>query len=297
MKNTTKLALLTSGISLSYFAYKKISEEMFDHVFKRSDKQEEVKQKYIDWLKESNTSRVRVNSFDGLKLNAYYVKNHENHRYIILVHGIWSSKVFNYPRAYEFDKLGYNVLIIDQRSAGDSEGEYYTYGQKESLDLLLWINFIIKNDPEANICLYGVSMGAATVMLSSANKLPDNVKCIVEDCGYSSVQEEFDHYIRKYFKLQYTKPVLFLLERIMIEKLGMHYYDASPKDALKSNEIPLLIIHGDKDDFVPFEMSKKIYNSNLGIKKYYRVPGVEHTEAILDKNYFVNIDDFIKKYI
>ena len=224
------------------------------------------------------------------------VENHETNNYVILVHGIWSSKLFNYPRAYEFDQRGYNTLIIDQRAAGESEGEYYTYGQKESLDLLIWINYLIIKNPDINITLYGISMGAATVMISTANNLPDNVRCIVEDCGYSSVEEEFIHVLHTSYRLKYTRTVMKLLERQMIQKLGMHFDDANPKKCLMNNEVPLLIIHGEADDFVPFEMAKRIYNNNKGIKKYYPVPGAAHTECINDPKYFDNIVNFIKQF-
>ena len=294
-KKLVTAAGVTGG--LSYLAYKKISSQLFTNAFVKVNREEIVEQKYLDWISSSNVMQVRITSFDGLKLNAYNVQNHNTNRYIILVHGIWSSKAFNYPRAYEFDRRGFNTLIIDQRASGDSEGEYYTYGQKESLDLLLWINYLISKDPNVQIALYGVSMGAATVMMASANDLPPNVKCIIEDCGFSSAEEEFDNFIKTEYKIQFSKPVLMMLENQLKKKLGMTFDDMSPKKALDNNEIPLLIIHGEEDKFVPFEMSKKLYNHNKGYKKYYPVPGVEHTEAVKDEKYFDVIVNFIQQFM
>lgn len=295
LKKLTTAIGLTGGIS--YLAYKKISEEMFNNVFLRRDKEDVVDEKYLEWLSKSNVKQIKINSFDGLKLNAYCVENNDTNKYVILVHGIWSSKKFNYPRAYEFDQRGFNTLIIDQRAAGDSEGKYYTYGQKESLDLLLWINYLINKNKNVQIILYGISMGAATVMMSCANKLPKNVKCIIEDCGYSSIYEEFDHVVQTNYKIKYTKPILMLLEKEMIDRFGMRYSDVSVKTVLESNEVPIMFIHGNADDFVPFEMSKRLYNHNKGYKKFYPIAGAKHTEAINDEKYFDNIVNFIQQFV
>ena len=294
-KKLAAAAGITGG--LSYLAYRKISSQLFSNAFLKHSKEEVVEQKYLDWLSSSNVMQVRITSFDGLKLNAYNVHNHNTNKYIIMVHGIWSSKAFSYPRAYEFDKRGFNTLIIDQRASGDSEGEYYTYGQKESLDLLLWINYLISKDPNVQIVLYGVSMGASTVMMATANDLPPNVKCIIEDCGFSSAEEEFDHFVKTEYKISFSKPVLILLEKELKKKLGMTFDDMSPKKALDSNEIPLLIIHGEEDTFGPFEMSKKLYNHNKGYKKYYPVPNAEHTQAIIDQKYFDVVVNFIQQFV
>lgn len=294
-KKLVTAAGITGG--LSYIAYKKISSQLFNNAFTKKSKEEIVEQKYLDWLSSSNVMQVRITSFDGLKLNAYNVANHNTNKYIIMVHGIWSSKAFNYPRAYEFDRRGFNTLIIDQRASGESEGEHYTYGQKESLDLLLWINYLINKDPNVEIALYGVSMGAATVMMATANDLPPNVKCIIEDCGFSSAEEEFEHFIKTDYKIKFSKPILMLLENELKKKLGMSFEDMSPKKALETNEIPLLIIHGEEDSFVPFEMSKKIYNHNKGYKKYYPVPGAEHTQASTDEKYFDVVVNFIQQFM
>ncbi|MBP5280027.1 MAG: alpha/beta hydrolase [Erysipelotrichaceae bacterium] len=294
-----KKLITAAGVTggLSYLAYRKISSQLFTNAFVKKPKDETVDEKYLEWLSTSNVTQVKITSFDGLKLNAYNVANHNSNKYIIVVHGIWSSRISSYPRAYEFDKRGYNTLIIDQRASGDSEGEYYTYGQKESLDLLLWINYLVTKNPNVEIALYGVSMGAATVMMTTANDLPSNVKCIIEDCGFSSAEEEFDNFVKTEYKIQFSKPVLMMLEKQLKDKLGMSFDDMSPKKALENNEIPLLIIHGEEDTFVPFEMSKKIYNHNKGFKKYYAVPGAKHTEAMNDEKYFDVVVSFIQQFM
>lgn len=293
-KKTAAIIAASSGVS--YAAYRAFTEEFFKRTFKRRDDDINIDQKYQTWFSTSNVVQVNVESFDGLKLNAYNVHNHDNNDYMILVHGIWNNSSSMYSRAYEFDKLGYNVLLIDQRSSGKSEGEYYTYGFKESLDLNLWINYLIQKYPGVNICLYGLSMGAATVMMTTANTLPDNVRCIVEDCGFSSVKEELEHVLNKDYNIAFTKIITYLLESKMKYKFGMSFDDISAKKCLENNEVPIMFIHGMADDYVPYEMSKILYNHNKGPKKFYPVPDAAHCEAVLDPEYFSNINAFIRTY-
>ena len=168
---------------------------------------------------------------------------------------------------------------------------------KESLDLLIWIDYLVSTYSDVQICLYGLSMGAATVMMAAANQLPEAVKCIVEDCGYSSMKEELDHVLRKDYKLAYTGIVLKLIENRMQEEFGIRYEDVNIKKFLENNNIPILFIHGTADEFVPYDMAKMLYNHNKGSKKFYPVENAGHTEANTDPNYYRNVDGFIRAYL
>lgn len=293
-RNILALTGLTGGVS--YFAYRKISDELFKTAFVKREKVTLVEQRYLDWLAQSNSQELNIASFDGLNLCGIEINNHETDDYVVMVHGIWSDKSSMYERAYEFDKRGYNLLLIDQRSCGESEGEYYTYGQKEAIDLIEWISILIEKHPDAKIALYGVSTGASAVMMSCAYDLPDNVRCLIEDCGFSSAEEEFDHVLKNNYRLAYTKIVLLMLEKKMKKELGLSLDDISPKKSLDENEIPIMFIHGTDDELVPFEMSKVLYNHNKGIRKYYPVTGASHTEANKDPEYYNHLDHFIRDH-
>ncbi len=297
--NLKKTALILGGTTgASYLTYQAISDHMFKRAFnKKKDRDIPVDQKHLTWLEQSNVKRLSIQSFDGLSLYGEDIHNHDNDLYVILVHGIWGDKRFSYPRAYEFDKLGYNTMVIDQRAAGDSQGKYYTYGFKESMDLCQWIDYLVRNYPDVKICLYGVSMGAATVMLSTRNGLPENIRCIVEDCGFSSIEEQFDNVLKDEYNIFFTKAILKMLDEKMGEKFGMHFKDINVKETLDSNQIPIMFIHGEEDKFVPFEMSLRLYNHNKGPKKYYPVAGAAHAKACQDPDYYKNIGEFIKAYL
>ena len=281
----------------SYVAYRSISEEMMKRIFNRVDVKEIADAEYLDWLASSDAVKVTVSSFDGLKLNAYNIRNHEDNRYIIMVHGKGSNKSRLYPQAREFDALGYNILLIDQRCAGDSEGEYYTYGLKESQDLQIWISYLVNKYPDSKICLYGFSMGAASVMMAAGYQLSDTVRCIVEESGFSSLKEQLVYVLKKDYRLTATSPVLKLVENRMKERFGMCFDDVSAKKCLEENEIPILFIHGEKDELVPFEMAKILYNHNKGEKKFYPLSEAGHGECSQDENYYRNVDSFIRSYM
>lgn len=286
----------TTG-AISYASYKTISNKLFNDSFKKRKKENVVDQEYIDWFSNSKVEEMTINSLDGLKLYGYDIHNNDSNKYIIAVHGIWSNSSYMYQYGKEFDKFGYNFLLVDQRAAGKSQGKYYTYGFKESFDLLQWIDTLIEKYPDVQICLFGVSMGAATVMMSLKNKLPNNVKCVVEDCGFSSVKEEFDHVLKNDYKISFTSIPLQLLEKSMNDTFGINFEDINVKKSLDNNEIPILFIHGKKDKLVPYEMSLRLYNHNKGEKKFYSVDEAGHTKARYEPNYFKNVHEFISTYM
>lgn len=296
-KSIKTLGNITLLGASTIIAYKTIADKLFDSVFKKNDQEFKLDTIQLDFLNKSKTTKVNIKSYDGLNLNGLLIENHKTNNYVILVHGIWSNSNWMVPHAYELDKLGYNILLIDQRASGLSEGNYYTYGFKESFDLINWTNYLINLNKKINIIYFGVSMGAATCMITTNNILPTNVKCIIEDCGFSSMKQELAHVLITKYNVLKPYPVLNIFEGQMYAKLGFKFKDIEPSMALRNNDIPLLIVHGEEDNFVPFKMSKIIYNNQKGIKKYYPVPNSKHACAVHDKKYFVNIDKFIKNFV
>ena len=283
-------------ILLCFLLYKYLCAKLLNTIFLKSDKYHINKSKYDGWISTSNVSNVYIKSFDGLQLSACKIENNSTDKYVILVHGVNANNKTLYPQARIFDKLGYNTLLIDQRTCGLSQGKYYTYGYYESLDLLKWIDYLISINPNISICLYGVSMGAATVLQTLGLKLPSNVKCSIDDCGYSSLEEELNYYLNYYYNIKFTKPLLYIIEKIMIKNFGFCFDDCNQKLALHKNDKPLLIIHSKIDDVVPFEMADKIYNSTNAIKVLYVVNDISHGRNYSDDNFEFNVNNFLKQY-
>ncbi len=133
-----------------------------------------------------------IPSFDSLKLHAYSIQNsHPTDKWAIIFHGYSSDGTQMTKYAKQFYDMGYHVLIPDARGHGQSEGDYIGMGWHDRFDVISWIDDIVNMNEDAEIVLFGVSMGGATVMMASGEDLPSNVKAIIEDCGYSSVWDEF----------------------------------------------------------------------------------------------------------
>ena len=244
------------------------------------------------WLKE-NARLVAIRSFDNVKLSGYLIK-HKSNKYVILVHGYTSNHQALINKAKMFYNLGYGVLLYDLRAHGMSEGKYITMGVKDNYDLKNWIEFLITTEHTKEIGLFGISMGAATVMMALDN-IQSEVKFAIEDCGYTSVWDEFKYQLNGLFHLP---PYPFLNVCNMYSKLfaKFSFNEISPVSSLSKTHIPMLMIHGDKDTFVPFEMLDKNYKSCKSYKEKFIVKGANHAEAekIDPKGYWNAIETFIK---
>ena len=171
-------------------------------------------------------------------------------------------------------------------------------GWKDRFDILKWIKKICRDYRNCKIVLYGISMGAATVMMSSGEKLPNNVKICIEDCGYSSVFREFKLLLRT------IKPCIadFILKAsnlITKIRLGFYYEEASSIEQIKKSKIPTLFIHGSNDTFVDFKMLDEIYSTAKEPKKKLVIEGAGHANCskINPEMYWKTVKTFIKENI
>lgn len=245
----------------------------------------------------SNAKDVLVESDDGLSLHAYEL-NTKSDTYAIVVHGYRSEALGMATYVKHFYDLGINVIAPDLRGHGKSEGDYVGMGWPDRLDILNWIQVILKENKDAKIVLMGVSMGAATVMMASGEELPEQVKCIVEDCGYTSVWEEFKLQLKNEFNLP-SFPVLNVASSIAKMKAGYDFREASAINQVKKSVTPMLFIHGDADTFVPYSMLDPLYNAANSEKEKLVIKGAEHAmAAVVDpKIYWSTVEKFVSKYV
>lgn len=248
---------------------------------------------------ENNRTTWHLTSKDDLRLSAYYLPaEKDQHKTAIVAHGYMGQATDMTQYAKIYHDLGYNVLIPDARGHGKSEGDYIGFGWHERKDYVQWIDRVVGQDSKSEIVLHGVSMGAATVMMTSGEQLPTNVKAIIEDCGYSSVNGELTYQLKQLFNLPAFPliPVTSLVTKI---RAGYFFGEADAIKQLKKNQLPMLFIHGDKDDFVPFSMLDKVYNATNRPKEKYVVHGAGHAESLSKDpaNYQKKMTDFLAKYI
>lgn len=220
--------------------------------------------------------RVSIRSRDGLLLTGRYYHIADGNRLEILFHGWRSNALRDACGGAKIARdVGFNQLIVDQRAHGDSEGKTITFGIKEKYDCLDWVNYAVERfGDDVQILLGGVSMGAATVLMASALPLPKNVKAITADCGYSSPEAIIRKVCRDMGipdRLGY--PFVCMSARVFG---GFSLADGGAVEAVKHACVPIMIMHGEEDDFVPFSMSREIYEACAAPKTYLSVPRAGH---------------------
>ena len=250
------------------------------------------------WLEEkSNYSDKYIESYDKLQLHSYVVTQNSN-KWAIVVHGYGGSGKLMSDKSKYFYDMGYNVLIPDLRGHGKSEGDYIGMGWKDRLDIISWINFIINENPNAEIVLHGTSMGAATVLMTSGENLPSNVKAIVADCAYTSAWDEFSYQLETYLKVP-SYYILNVTNMVTKLKAGYSLKEASALESVKKATVPILFIHGDKDKFVPYSMMDKLYDATSSPKEKLTIDGGEHANSDLVSPflYWLTVEDFLNQYV
>lgn len=253
------------------------------------------------WFKNrENRQDWQLTSMDHLKLSAIYLPaEQESEKTVIVAHGYMGDAETMANYAKMFHDLGYNVLVPDARGHGRSEGKYIGFGWPERKDYVQWVDKILTEvGSSQKIVLYGVSMGAATVMMTSGESLPENVKAIIEDCGYSSVNEELAYQLKDMFNLP-SFPLMQVTSLMTKIRAGYFFGEASAVNQLEKNKRPMLFIHGDADTFVPYEMLDKVYNATNGPKEKYVVKGAEHAKSYTQdpEKYQLVVKEFLAKYV
>lgn len=232
--------------------------------------------KAIERLLTESFEDVWIKCEDGLKLYARLYNMYEGAPMVLFFHGYRSSSIRDGNGIFELcKKYGYNILMIDQRAHGRSEGMTMTFGIRERYDVLSWINYAIDRfGKRSKIVLAGISMGAATVLMASNLKLPENVKGIIADCPYSSPKEILRSVMRS---LKLPAGLLYLFAKWGVGIYGrVNIEEVSAKEAVQESNVPILFIHGDDDRFVPCEMSKECYDSCKSEKRLVFVKDAGH---------------------
>jgi fermentation-respiration switch protein FrsA (DUF1100 family) len=239
-----------------------------------------------------------IKTYDGLTLYATeYLQPKPSHKWVLIAHGFHAPlKEPSEYGMYYYEK-GYNVLTAENRAHGRSDGKYITMGWLDRLDYIQRINDIVARDPEARIVLHGVSMGGATVMMVTGEKLPKNVVCAIEDCGYTSVWDEFTAQAKNVLHMP-AYPIVPLCSLVSRIRCGYSFKAASSIKQVKKSVTPTLFIHGGNDTFVPTAMVYRNYGAASCPRDILIVKDAEHAMA---KNqdpdlYWGKVFEFISKY-
>lgn len=272
--------------------------------------EEEVKKtpygKYYDniilgdkFLRENASQQIQTMSHDGLRLSGIWVPAENPKGTILLAHGYRSSKLVDFSIAFGlYHSMGMNILLPDQRAHGKSEGKFITFGVKESRDMQAWIDFHNKKFGEFPLVLSGLSMGASTVLYLADENLPGNVKGIIADCGFTSPKEIIATVFRRVVHLP-PAPSLCVCELCARLFAGFSLTEKDTRQTLKNAKLPVLLVHGVDDGFVPCEMTKQGYDACTGEKEILLVENADHGVSFLvDKpRYTKTVIAFLEKYV
>lgn len=231
---------------------------------------------------------VETVSHDGLKLAGRYYNNGSPGKLVIFFHGYRSSAVRDGNGIIALcHDAGYDILVVDQRAHGESEGKTITFGIKEREDCFCWINFATERfGQDVKIILSGLSMGAATVMMAS-DRVPDQVKAIVEDCGFSAPSDILQSVIKK---MRLPVRLVYPLLKFSAILFGRFDPDSfSAKTALKNTDVPILMIHGEADRLVPSRMCVECSEVCVSDVKKLLVPDAGH-----GMSYYFAKDEYIQ---
>ena len=242
---------------------------------------------------------ISIISEDGIKLFGRYYHNSEKSPFVYLCHSYKGNALADFCALFYFYKsMGFNILLPDLRACGNSDGKCVSLGVLERFDGISWCDYLVNRFGEdIKICLHGISSGASIAMMMLELNPPDAVKCVIEDCGYTSPKD-----ILKYqAKLMKLPPNLCCFFAFVGALIFGHFNinAASAKKAVSSSDIPILYIHATEDEFVPFYMVNELLSAGKGEKRKLEIKDAPHGGAYPHntKEYEAAVADFLDTYL
>ena len=231
----------------------------------------------IHWFEEQEIETVEIQSHDGLRLRGRYLEHPNAKGTILLFHGYRTDGVTDFSGVFSYYYgLGYSILSVYQRAHVMSEGKYITFGAKERFDCQRWAWYAYRRfGKDHPLLLDGMSMGASTVLMASALDLPPTVKGIIADCGFTSGWEELLHIIRGR-KIPCATVIMHAADLFAKLVAGFSFRECSTTESLAKTKLPVLMIHGEADEFVPARFSKEGYAACGSEKELLLFPGAKH---------------------
>lgn len=257
------------------------------------------------WIDSLNNHQALRDTFitspDGVKMHAFYAyASLPTKRTAIIVHGYTDNAIRMFHIGYLYNhELDYNILLPDLRYTGLSGGDAIQMGWLDRKDVQQWIDAVPNLFGDSlQAVVHGISMGAATTMMVSGEQTPEYIRCFVEDCGYTSVWDQFAKELKVQFHLP-AFPLLYTASWFCQIQNGWNFKEASAIKQVSQCRKPMFFIHGDKDDYVPTRMVYSLYDAKPEPKELWIVPDAEHAASyrIHLKEYTLKVKEFVNKYI
>lgn len=222
---------------------------------------------------------VYIMSDDGLRLHGTYFPR-DSKKFVICFHGYTSKGMSDYIGLSDYYiRNNYQMLLVDERAHGDSEGVYIGFGCLDRYDALKWIDWVLdKAGNDVEILLHGTSMGGSTVLMASGLTLPEQVKGIVSDCAFTSPKYVFTHVLHSMYHMP-AFPIIQISDYVNKKKAGYGLDECNAAREVRKAKIPILFIHGSADTFVPCTMCDEIYENCASPRKKLIIQGAAHAES------------------
>ena len=257
---------------------------------------------WVDSLNKVNALRdTFILNPEGIRLHAYYIAAPKpTKKTAVIVHGYTDNAIRMFMIGYLYNHdLQFNTLLPDLQHQGESGGPAIQMGWKDRLDVMQWMHVAnhIYGD-STQMVVHGISMGGATTMMVAGEEQPKFVRCFVEDCGYTSVWDEFSHELKSSFHLP-KFPLMYTTSWLCEQKYGWNFKEASSLKQVEKAKLPMFFIHGDKDTYVPTWMVYPLYEAKSDPKELWIVPGATHAVSYKENKteYTNRVKNFVDKYI
>lgn len=298
------LLVLCLLIILAFLYYLVVGSIIFHYSLGKKTLKKRVRKKNLNknlekyqidlcWWDKIPFEEVKIKSFDNLTLVGHYFGADSN-KTVCLVHGYSANYKEMHPYAQFFYQKGYNLLCVENRAHGASEGNVAGMGYLDRKDLLKWLEFL---GAENDIVFFGLSMGASAVCALSGEKLPTSVKGIISDSAFDNAERELIHVLKRFgiFKK-------LLLKHLKSYARRVHNFDLADADivkCVKKASVPILYIHGKADAYVPFSNSQNLYNNTpKNLRELVLVDSADHAMSYvtLGVEYERKITNFFRKF-
>ncbi|AFS70680.1 MULTISPECIES: alpha/beta hydrolase [Exiguobacterium] len=307
MRKRTKIGLgvLGSGmLAASYYFYEMAiathPKPFLTNNRDLSDEMVRLMQPGQTWIKEQPLEQIEVQARDGLTLRGHYLPPLvPSNRTVILVHGYGGVGTDLAGFAYLYHQAGFHVMMPDNRGHGKSEGHYIGFGWHDREDCLCWTEYLIERlGQDSAIFLHGVSMGGATVLMTSGEVLPAQIKGIISDCAYTSVNAVLAYQMKRMYRLPHF-PFLAMTSVLTKLKAGYFFSEASALKQVKRATVPILFLHGGADTFVPTSMVYELYEACPTEKELVVIPNASHAMAYFEDpdTYDTVVERFVRRIL
>ena len=244
-----------------------------------------------EWILSQNPEEITIEGYRGCRLKGHFIQAKNQQRVILAFHGWhgdWKRDFSSCAKTLLENEC--SILLVEQRAHGESGGKHIGFGVLERFDCKKWTEYAYNRfGNDVPVYLYGVSMGASTVLMASSLSLPRNVKGIIADCGFTSPYSMVIRYAEQILK-KGEYPDAYIVNLLCKKTAGYEFKEYSTLDALKECKLPVLFIHGKADAFVPYSMTLENYQQCPSRKALFLVEGADHC-----RSFYINSKEYMRK--